>query len=260
MSLSITNYSHKSWFDYFSKEKIDITTLFDDIGDWKPFFDKNKEMFTKINKLCNLVIEKTKDEVNIFPFPKLVFNAFRLTSLKNTKVVIIGQDPYPKSEKNIPQAMGLSFSVPIGITVPSSLNNIYKNLDKYGHINKIPKHGNLEKWASQGVLLLNSALTVQEGHANSHQKYWEKFTDQLIKHISDKKENVVFLLWGRNAYAKNILIDKSKHFIVASSHPSGLSCNSQMGSFPAFVNQDHFGKTNDYLSENGKEIIDWNLK
>ncbi len=182
-------------------------------------------------------------------YPKLehIFSAFSFTPFKEVKVVILGQDPYhgPK------QAHGLSFSVPEGIKIPPSLRNIYKEI-KTDIGGKVPESGNLESWAKQGVLLLNSTLTVQSGAAGSHQKKgWEEFTDTVIKKISDKKEGVVFILWGSYAQSKKNLIDNTKHLILESPHPSPLSAHR------GFFGCKHFNKTNAYLKSKGKGEIRW---
>lgn len=260
--LSIEKYPYKSWTDIYKEKEIDMDELYSDTGDWKKVFKKHKDLLEKPKKILNLVLDKGGHKLHSLPYPDLVFNSFKLTSFKNTKVVIIGQDPYFKRDifkgKHVPQAMGLSFSVPVGVKVPSSLKNIYKNLMKYGHVTNIPKHGNLEKWASQGVLMLNSTLTVQEGYPNSHASKWKGFTDEIIKYISENKKGIVFLLWGRNAYDKKKLINGHSH-IVASSHPSGLSFSKPMGKEPPFKDCDHFGLTNKYFKENGQNEIDWSI-
>ncbi|KAF3450126.1 hypothetical protein FNV43_RR06206 [Rhamnella rubrinervis] len=159
--------------------------------------------------------------IPIYPPPHLIFNALNSTPFERVKAVILGQDPYHGPG----QAMGLSFSVPEGVKVPSSLVNIFKEL-KQDLGCSIPSHGNLEKWAVQGVLLLNAVLTVRNHQANSHaKKGWEQFTDAVIKTISQKKEGVIFLLWGNSAQEKIRLIDGSKHHILKAAHPSGLSAN-----------------------------------
>lgn len=187
---------------------------------------------------------------NVFPPEDQIFNAFVYTPLEKLKVVIIGQDPY--HEKG--QAMGLSFSVPVGVPVPRSLCNIYKELSDDIPGFKIPNHGNLIPWARQGVLLLNTVLTVDESEANSHKgQGWELFTDEVIKAISTSCSNIVFLLWGNNAIAKSSLIDSSKHLILSSAHPSPLSASR------GFFGNHHFSKTNEYLSSCGKRPINWQL-
>ena len=155
--------------------------------------------------------------------------------------------------------MGLSFSVPIGIPIPSSLKNIYKNAIEYGHFFRYPDHGNLEFWAFQGVLLLNTALTVQKGHKNSHSSIWSDFTNAIIEKISNKMNGIVFVLWGAPALTKLSLIDTKKHEILISSHPSGLSNNKQLGKYPAFSSIDQFGTINKLLKKCGKEEIVWQI-
>lgn len=184
----------------------------------------------------------------VYPPGPLIFNAFNLTPFDKVKVVIIGQDPYHGHG----QAHGLSFSVPMGIKPPPSLVNIYKELHNDTGM-PIPTHGNLEKWAKQGVLLLNASLTVNEGEANSHSTFgWYTFTDAVVKTISDKLEGVVFLLWGKFAQNKAELIDSSKHYVLKSAHPSPFSAT-------MFFGNKHFSKTNELLQKQGKEPIDWTL-
>lgn len=183
----------------------------------------------------------------IYPPPKQIFNAFDLCSFDKVKVVILGQDPYHGAG----QAHGLCFSVPENIPVPPSLQNIYKEIkDDVG--GEIPKHGNLENLAKQGVLLLNATLTVEAGKAASHQGMgWEEFTDSVIKKISDEKEHVVFLLWGNYARAKKELIDQTKHLVLEAAHPSPFSA------YSGFFGCKHFSKTNEYLKKHGTEEIRW---
>lgn len=192
--------------------------------------------------------EICKDDY-VYPPAHLIFNALNTTPFQSAKVVILGQDPYHGPG----QAMGLSFSVPEGVKVPSSLVNIFKEL-KQDLGCSIPSHGNLEKWAVQGVLLLNAVLTVRKHQANSHSKKgWEQFTDTVIKTISQKKEGVVFLLWGKSAQEKLRLIDATKHHILKAAHPSGLSANR------GFFGCRHFSQTNKYLEQMGIGPIDWQL-
>jgi len=186
----------------------------------------------------------------IYPKGADIFNAFKKTPFDELKVVILGQDPY----HGVNQAHGLSFSVQKGITPPPSLKNIYKELatDIPGFI--IPNHGDLTEWAEQGVLLLNATLTVRDSSPASHQKKgWEEFTDKVIKTISDKKEGIVFILWGAYAQAKAELIDKSKHFIIKSPHPSPFSADR------GFFGSRPFSKTNEILVKEGKKPIDWQV-
>ncbi len=194
-----------------------------------------------------LVEEKKK--YMIYPIGKNIFKAFNLTPLDTVKVVIIGQDPYHGPG----QAHGLCFSVQDGVALPPSLVNIFKELKSDLGIDK-PQSGNLEKWAMQGVLLLNATLTVRDGQAASHQgKGWERFTDAAIKVISDQCQQVVFILWGNYAQAKAVLIDSNKHFILKGVHPSPLSANR------GFFGCQHFSKANNLLKSAGKSEIDWLL-
>lgn len=192
-------------------------------------------------------IEQESQFYKIHPPEPLIFNAFNQCSLDNLKVVIIGQDPYHGPG----QANGLSFSVNDGVKKPPSLLNIFKEL-KLDLGKNIPESGNLERWAKQGVLLLNATLTVRAGIPGSHQKRgWEAFTDSVIKIISEEKENLVFILWGAYAQRKGEIIDEEKHFIIESPHPSPFSAyNGFFGSKP-------FSKTNSYLREKGLKEIDW---
>ena len=192
--------------------------------------------------------EKAAGKV-IYPPGSLIFQAFDKTSFENVKVVILGQDPY----HNPGQANGLSFSVQEGVRIPPSLINIFKELkDDLGM--EIPKSGNLEKWAREGVLLLNASLSVRQGEPGSHGRAgWVHFTDEVIKKISDEKRNVVFLLWGSFAQAKEALIDQSKHFILKAPHPSPLSAHR------GFLGCKHFSKTNALLMQEGIQPVDWKL-
>ncbi len=192
---------------------------------------------------------KEKQKFTLYPPGSYIFNAFNLTPFQQVKVVILGQDPYHGPG----QAHGLCFSVPEGIKRPPSLINIYKEIETDMQIN-MPLSGNLERWAMQGVLLINAILTVRAGQAGSHQnKGWETFTDAVIKSLSDEKEHLVFLLWGSYAQAKLSLIDADKHYILKAVHPSPLSASR------GFFGCRHFSKTNAYLKSQGKEEIDWQL-
>lgn len=192
--------------------------------------------------------EKSQGKI-LYPPGSLIFNAFNSTPFEKVKVVIIGQDPYHGAG----QAQGLCFSVPYGIPPPPSLLNIFKELQDDIGI-PIPSHGNLTHWAEQGVFLLNASLTVRAGEPMSHSKIgWASFTDTVIKTISEKKKNVVFLLWGKFAQEKRVLIDESKHLILRSVHPSPLSA------YGGFFGCKHFSKTNEYLVAKGIDPIDWKL-
>ncbi|UKS29091.1 uracil-DNA glycosylase [Paenibacillus sp. HWE-109] len=185
----------------------------------------------------------------IFPEQNEIYAALQFTSYKDTRVVILGQDPYHGRG----QAHGLSFSVKPGITPPPSLQNIYKELQNdLGCF--IPDNGYLKKWADQGVLLLNTVLTVREDTPNSHKgKGWEMFTDNIIRTLSDREQPVIFVLWGSHAQAKERLIDTTKHYIIKSVHPSPLS------SYRGFFGSKPFSKVNAYLIEQNREEIDWQL-
>lgn len=231
---------------------------------WKKMFDKifNDDRFEKLkNKLKDLILNK--NEKKLYPKPELLFNAFNITSFSDLKVVILGQDPYFNCEyhdrKISPQAMGLSFSVPKDIKIPSSLNNIYANMIKYKNLKYKPSHGNLEFWAYQGCLLLNTSLTVIDGQKNCHSTDWRWITNDIIKYISDKKDYVIFVLWGNDALKKLELIDIKKHDVIISSHPSGLSVNKKLKQYSEFANLDHFGEINNLLEKNNFEKIFWQI-
>ena len=202
-------------------------------------------------KLRQFLKEEKQAGKTIYPKGGDIFNAFAKTPFDEVKVVILGQDPYHGPN----QAHGLSFSVQRGIPTPPSLQNIYKELatDIPGFI--IPKTGDLTEWAEQGVLLLNATLTVQAANAGSHQKKgWERFTDTVIKTISDKKEGIVFILWGAYAQSKSVLIDETKHLVIKSTHPSPLAV-----SRGGFFGSKPFSKTNTYLQQHGEKPIDWQI-
>ena len=184
---------------------------------------------------------------NVYPDKNDIFKAFELCPFHQTKVVILGQDPY----HGMNQAHGLSFSVKKDKMIPPSLLNIFKEI-KRDLGNEIPKEGSLVRWAEQGVLLLNAILTVKASQPGSHKHLgWERFTDQVILHLSNKKQNLVFLLWGAFAGRKKGLIDAEKHLILTSAHPSPLSC------YRGFQGNGHFSKANYFLIKNGKQPILW---
>ena len=203
------------------------------------------EQYQKIREF----LKKEYSHHVVYPDMYDIYNCFKLTPLESVKAVILGQDPY----HNEGQAHGLCFSVQDGVQPPPSLVNIYKELhDDVGCT--IPKSGNLTKWAKEGVLLLNTALTVRAHQANSHRDCgWTWFTDSVIRCISDRRENVVFLLWGANARSKKPLIDQSKHLVLECAHPSPLSA------YNGFFGCRHFSKTNAYLQAHGIAPIDWQL-
>ena len=183
----------------------------------------------------------------IYPAGKNIFNAFAFTPFNEVKVVILGQDPY----HNLGQAHGLSFSVPEGVPPPPSLVNIFKEIES-DFSTVLPRNGNLERWAKQGVLLLNAALTVEANQPNSHAKIgWHLFTDEVIRVISSDCENVVFLLWGKFGQQKYILIDETRHFVLKAAHPSPLSA------YSGFFGCQHFSKTNEWLENHGLKKMNW---
>lgn len=186
----------------------------------------------------------------IYPPGPLIFNAFNTTPFDKLSVVILGQDPYHGPN----QAHGLSFSVQTGVKPPPSLMNIFKEIESDIGIKMPKQYGNLTKWAEQGVLLLNASLTVRAGEPMSHAKFgWAEFTDAVIETISEKKENIVFILWGRFAQEKLSLIDATKHFILKAAHPSPFSADK------GFFGCKHFSRTNEILMKCGKNPIDWKL-
>ncbi len=208
--------------------------LKDEFG--KPYFKELAEFVKEEYKTCT-----------VFPPPKFIFNALDSVPVDKVKVVILGQDPYHGPG----QAHGLSFSVPDGVALPPSLVNIYKEM-KTDLSQDTSKTGNLEHWAKQGVLLLNATLTVRAHQAGSHQnKGWEQFTDAIVHYLAEKKENLVFILWGSYAQRKGAFIDPQKHLVIKSAHPSPLSAhNGFFGSKP-------FSKTNEYLKDHGATPIIW---
>lgn len=215
---------------------------------WKELLKNefNKPYFLSV--VAHLRMEKASGQV-IYPPGQLMFNAFNTTPADKVKVVIIGQDPYHGQG----QAHGLAFSVPDGVGCPPSLINIFKELHNDIGV-PIPKNGNLSRWAQHGVLLLNASLTVRKGEPNSHQKIgWIDFTNAVIEKLSSQKEHLVFLLWGKFAQEKQVLIDETKHLVLKAAHPSPYSANT------GFFGCRHFSKTNEYLVSKGIDPVDWTL-
>lgn len=216
---------------------------------WKVYLQSEfeKPYFAEIRaKYYNAIRQST-----VLPPPKLLFNAFNLVPFSHVKVVILGQDPYHNIERKTPQAMGLSFSVPKGITPPPSLKNIFKEIQRDLGLNP-PKHGDLSAWANEGVLLLNALLSVELNKPLSHKDFgWEIFTDRVIEILSNEREKLVFMLWGNYAKSKRTLIDTRKHFILEAPHPSPLA--------HGFVGCGHFSKCNEILCKNGISPINWAL-
>lgn len=214
---------------------------------WNELFENefSKEYFLNILK----VLDEDRNKYNVFPSKNDIFRTFELTSFDNVKCVILGQDPYHNSN----QANGLAFSVNKGIKLPPSLQNIFKELSNDLGIN-IPISGDLSKWASEGVLLLNTVLTVRENEPNSHANIgWEIFTDKVIKSLNELNKPICFILWGNNAKNKIKLLTNPKHLILVGSHPSPLS------SYRGFFGGKYFSKTNEFLISNKQLPIDWNL-
>lgn len=217
-------------------------------NDWLPALNKEfkKDYYKKLYKFVN-------DEYRtrtIYPPANDIFNAFHLTPLSEVKVVILGQDPY----HNVNQAHGLSFSVKPGEDIPPSLQNIYKELNSdLGCY--IPNNGFLQKWAKEGVLLLNTVLTVRAHQANSHQgRGWEQFTDAVIEAVNNEDRPIVFMLWGRPAQMKASMLNNPKHLILKAPHPSPLSA------YRGFFGCRHFSKANEFLKSNGIEPVDWQIE
>ncbi len=226
--MNLLNHLDKSWHPYLASE-----------------FNK-----TYMLELCHYLEQEIKKNKIIYPPENQIFEALNLTKFKDVKVVIIGQDPYHGPG----QAHGLSFSVKHGVKIPPSLVNIYKELESDLGI-KAPNHGNLVSWASQGVLLLNNVLTVEDSRAGSHHKRgWEKFTDVIIETLNHHKENLVFILWGSPAQKKAANLNEKKHYIIKSVHPSPLS------SYRGFFGSRPFSKANTYLGQYGIVPINWHIK
>ncbi|PRI36674.1 Uracil-DNA glycosylase [Haemophilus influenzae] len=218
----------KSWTDVIGKEKA------------QPYFQ---------HTLQQVHLARTNGKT-IYPPQEEVFNAFKYTAFEDVKVVILGQDPYHGAN----QAHGLAFSVKPEVAIPPSLLNMYKELTQDISGFQMPSHGYLVKWAEQGVLLLNTVLTVERGMAHSHANLgWERFTDKVIAVLNEHREKLVFLLWGSHAQKKGQIIDRTRHLVLTAPHPSPLSAHR------GFFGCRHFSKTNSYLESNGMKPIDWQI-
>ena len=214
---------------------------------WK---DKLADEFEKpyFDRLTHFLKEEMRNGKTIYPPGPLIFNAFSLTPFGKVKIVILGQDPY----HNPGEAMGLCFSVPRDVKMPPSLKNIYKEI-KNDTGNEVPGHGDLTRWAEQGVFLLNAMLTVEKNKAGSHKDIgWQNFTDAVIHTLSSYRQNLVFMLWGNFAKSKKHLIDKSKHLVLEAAHPSPLAGG-------AFFGCRHFSQANDYLKGFGIDPVSWSI-
>ena len=218
------------------------------VNDWHELLleESNKDYYLKLRYFLKEEYEKAQ----IYPELQDIFNSLKYTAYNAAKIVILGQDPYHGPS----QAHGLSFSVKTNVSIPPSLLNIYKELNNdLGCY--IPNHGYLKKWADQGVLLLNTVLTVRSGEANSHKnKGWEHFTDKIITLLNEKTEPIVFILWGKNAQTKQSLVTNPIHYIIKSVHPSPLSA------YRGFFNSKPFSDANNFLTSVGKKTIDWQIE
>lgn len=213
---------------------------------WLAIFEQEWQQ-DYFKKLLSFLTSEREHKVIIYPPKEKIYRAFELCSYDSVRVVIVGQDPYHGEG----QADGLAFSVPKGQKIPPSLRNIFKERKNDLGI-EIPDNGDLSDWARQGVLLLNTSLTVEAGKANAHKrKGWIQFTDAILSALSHQKEHLVFILWGREAQQKKQLIDEKKHLIIESAHPSPL------GAYKGFFDSHPFSKTNNYLIENGQRPIQW---
>ena len=229
-------------------------------NDWKDFFEQesNKDYFKEIIQKYQEMVDKAElVNTKIYPKKEEIFRAFELCSIKKLKVIIIGQDPYPGecSKTKIPYANGLAFSVKNECTIPASLKNMYDELENSGY--KKPENGNLEKWAEQGVFLLNTQLSVTKGVTNSH-KFWKEFTDNVIKYLCNKKDKMIFVLMGGNAIDKMKVIENQNKFkFIITSHPSPLGYKKTSKGYPPFYDSKIFKKINKELQLNVRKTIKW---
>lgn len=266
--LSVQNYQYTNWKSHFTSQNIQELDIRNYVhnASWDNYFksdnDDRNELIDDVNKeLRKLVLR----DIDVFPYPDLLFNALNLTSFDDICCVILGQDPYINSVVNketnmkVPEAMGLSFSVPKGHSIPPSLENIFKNMVKNKIITKKPTHGNLSNWAKQGILMLNSALTVKEKLSNSHQTVWSRFTANLIEYIVEQKQNIIFVLWGGDALKKLPLINTKVHHVIVSSHPSPLGASNKLRQYESFNESNPFKEINDKLTKMGKKVVNWNI-
>lgn len=216
---------------------------------WNSIIEHEKQQ-PYLKETLKYVQQRRDEGITVYPPQDEVFNAFNYTPFEDVRVVILGQDPYHGPD----QAHGICFSVKPGIKPPRSLNNMYKELADDIEGFTIPQHGYLESWATQGVLMMNAVLTVEEGNANSHKKLgWETFTDMIIDKINQEKEGVIFLLWGGQAQKKGARIDTSRHHVLSCAHPSPLSARR------GFFGCKHFSKTNELLQKQGLKPINWQV-
>lgn len=241
-----------------------IVEEFMKIDGWDDIVNTHSDRVIQIEKEINLI--SNDSEKSIYPKSEHVFSALNKTSLNEVSVVILGQDPYHKSElvdgEKVPQAMGLSFSAPRGVKIPRSLNNIYKELERTIPNFKKPEHGDLSKWSDR-VLMLNSVLTVNDSEPNSHKKVgWEHITKDILNLLSNRNKPIVFLSWGRFAHDLTKEFEDTHHLVIKTSHPSPLGARkaSKTGEFDAFLGSDCFLKANEFLKKNNIKEVDWNLE
>lgn len=275
---NVDHYSFKTWQQCFPDNQVNLRSLIFNPG-WNEFFDivEKRPYYKGMERILSNII--TKNQETIIPHAELVFNAFNILSPKQIKIVIIGQDPYPSATKIngklIPEAMGVSFSVPLNYAKPMSLANIYKNLLDFKHIEKIPTTGCLAPWILQGCFMINAALTTVFTKKNAHKEIWKNFTNDLLAYLDSKCKNIVFDIWGKDAHLLCQNIDPIKHHIITSSHPSPLGCNQIFSGvtygkgknykdkkkvvYPSFITTDHFGRINSYLKSVNKREIFWDL-
>uniref|UniRef100_A0A6C0ECX0 Uracil-DNA glycosylase-like domain-containing protein n=1 Tax=viral metagenome TaxID=1070528 RepID=A0A6C0ECX0_9ZZZZ len=259
--LSYKTYAKKpDWGEKYKDGDVKIVKYYDHSWD---------DMFSRLfsDERMKLIIDRLSSDVKkeslIYPKPEFVLHAFLLTALSSLKVVFIGQDPYfnfrEVNDVKVPEAYGLSFSVPCGVPIPSSLSSIFNNLVKNKHMSHKPENGCLDFWAYQGCLMLNTALTVIDKQIKIHSGIWKWFTDYVIKYISSNKDYLIFVLWGADAFEKTKLIDLDKHDAIITSHPSGRSADKPLKGFPAFNDFDHFGEINTLLKKKKMTPIIWQL-
>lgn len=271
-------YSFKSWGQCFPNNKVSLRSLVTNPA-WNEFFDivEQKPYFKGMERILSDYVAAKKE--TILPYAELTFNSLNVLSPHQIKVVITGQDPYFNVNKindvSIPQAMGFSFSVPKNYPKPPSLQNIYKNLEDFGHVKKKPESGCLAYWVAQGCFMINAAFTTFFGKPNAHKDLWRDFTNDLLAYVNTKCENIVFLVWGAFAHNLCINIDPYKHHIITSSHPSPLAVDKTFNgyiygksknprdrkpaSYSSFKSTDHFGRVNTYLASVNKPQILWDL-
>lgn len=233
-----------------------METLLDELracGDW---YEALRDQHGRLEALEDWLCEEER-RYQILPQRGVRLNALKQTPLASVRVVITGQDPYPGLEGGVPHAMGLSFSVSPGIKPPRSLNNIYKELSQDCGLD-VPLHGDLRGWAAQGVLMLNSCLTLRQGEAASHaKKGWEDFTAAVLDVVNEKADPVVFLAWGKHSHKLAAAIDENRHCVVRTSHPSPLGARKAGLDFEAFLGSRCFSRANGFLSDHGRSEIDW---